>query len=151
MGIDSNDHDFFYEKIDPGTVVFDVGANKGQLTLHFAHIVGKSGKVIAIEPVEELTELIRQNARLNDLSNVEVVGAAASSKAGEAEFEYPGDQSTQGMLKHTEPEYVLQEADTISVRTIPLDNVAQKRDIWPDMIKADVEGGRELFLREQNR
>lgn len=146
LGIDENSQKFFFESVSEGAVVFDVGANKGQLTLPFAHIVGENGKVVAIEPVEELAELIRRNTKLNDLNNVEVVEAAASSQKGTAEFEYPGEQSTQGMLSGTEPTYVLPEAKTISVHTMTLDEIAKARSLWPDMIKVDVEGGARLVF-----
>jgi len=132
---------FLLEKISDGEVVFDVGGNQGQLTLLFAHAVGKEGTVVAFEPIGELAEKIRQNVSLNNLGNVEVVAAAAAGQAGHAEFRYSEDHATQGMLQDTEPTYSLSEAKTVRVQTVTLDEIAQREGLWPDVMKVDVEGG----------
>lgn len=132
---------FLLQKISDGEVVFDVGANQGQLTLLFAHAVGKDETVVSLEPIEELAEKIRQNASLNNLGNVEVVAAAAAAQAGHAEFRYSEDHATQGMLQDTEPTYFLSDAKTVRVHTLTLDEIAQEKGIWPDVMKVDVEGG----------
>ena len=51
--------------IRPGWVVFDIGANIGAHTLHFARLVGPSGKVYAFEPTDYACEKIRVNLALN--------------------------------------------------------------------------------------
>ncbi|MFB6224969.1 MAG: FkbM family methyltransferase [Candidatus Paceibacteria bacterium] len=147
LGADANDQEFLSEEVSEGSVVFDIGANRGQLTLLFAHVVGKDGRVIAFEPVEELAERIHRNAKLNALRNVDIVTAAASFREGKAEFDYSTEHSTQGMLKETEPTYTLSETETVTVQTTPLDEVARERKAWPDMIKIDVEGGAGAVLK----
>src|SRR5437764_10258809 len=39
-----------------GITVYDIGANRGQMTLWFAKMVGEGGTVAAFEPVPELFE-----------------------------------------------------------------------------------------------
>jgi FkbM family methyltransferase len=141
FGADANDQKFLFGKANEGSVIFDVGANRGQLTLLFACAVGSDGRVIAAEPVEELANRVERNAKLNNLRNVEVVTAAASSEEGTAKFDYSTDHSTQGMLTEKEPTYSLSEAETITVQTIPLDKIAREKGAWPDLMKVDVEGG----------
>ncbi len=55
-----------YRKIlSPGNVVFDIGANIGAHTLHFAQLVGPTGRVYAFEPTDYAAAKIRENLALN--------------------------------------------------------------------------------------
>lgn len=51
--------------IRPGDTVFDIGANIGAHTLHFARIVGKAGRVFAFEPTDYAAAKLRANLALN--------------------------------------------------------------------------------------
>lgn len=51
--------------INPGDVVFDIGANIGAHTLGMARSVGPSGKVYAFEPADFAFAKLRQNFSLN--------------------------------------------------------------------------------------
>ena len=73
--------------IKPGETFIDVGANEGLYTLLAAARVGKSGKVIAIEPSpRELNRLRANIARNSFKSRVAVIDQALSNEAGWAEF-----------------------------------------------------------------
>lgn len=142
---------FLTERIAPGSTVFDVGANRGQFALFFGEMVGEEGQVVSFEPVEELADLVRRNAELNNLSNIDVITAAAAEGAGTAEFEYSEARSTQGMLGDTEPKYTLSNAQCIEVRTVSLDDIAGEMGLWPDVIKIDVEGGARVVFEGAQR
>ena len=59
--------------IRPGDTVFDIGANIGAHTLHFARLAGPSGRVFAFEPTDYATAKLRSNLALNpDLVGVKV-------------------------------------------------------------------------------
>ncbi|HEY4595480.1 MAG TPA: hypothetical protein VIJ02_03700, partial [Thermoanaerobaculia bacterium] len=51
---------FFQEQVEPGMVVFDVGANLGFYTLLLADRVGPQGRVHAFEPDPLSCELLRR-------------------------------------------------------------------------------------------
>jgi FkbM family methyltransferase len=51
--------------IHPGDVVLDIGANVGAHALHFAKLVGATGKVIAFEPTQYAFGKLKNNAQLN--------------------------------------------------------------------------------------
>ncbi|MBI2813951.1 MAG: FkbM family methyltransferase [Opitutae bacterium] len=51
--------------IRPGAVVFDIGANIGAHTLHFARLAGPTGRVFAFEPTEFACAKLRANLALN--------------------------------------------------------------------------------------
>lgn len=55
----------YSRRIRQGDVVFDVGANIGAHTLHFARLVGPSGRVYAFEPTDYAVAKLRANLRLN--------------------------------------------------------------------------------------
>lgn len=55
-----------YEKvIRPGAVIFDIGANIGAHTLHFARLAGPTGRVVAFEPTDYACTKLRANLALN--------------------------------------------------------------------------------------
>jgi FkbM family methyltransferase len=51
--------------IRPGDTVFDIGANIGAHTLHFARLVGPAGRVFAFEPTDFAVAKLRRNLALN--------------------------------------------------------------------------------------
>jgi FkbM family methyltransferase len=51
--------------IQPGNIVFDIGANIGAHTLHFSRLVGPAGKVYAFEPTDYAFSKLRANLALN--------------------------------------------------------------------------------------
>ncbi len=53
-----------------GDVVLDIGANIGYYVLLEYQLIGKSGRIYAIEPVYNNFELLQKNLRLNNLKNV---------------------------------------------------------------------------------
>jgi FkbM family methyltransferase len=73
--------------VKPGSVMWDVGANVGFLTLIAARLVGPNGQVVAFEPLPSNCEAIRRNLALNQMGNVEVVGVALSDEIGSAKLD----------------------------------------------------------------
>lgn len=69
-------------KVKEGDVVIDVGANVGYYSLRLASKVGKNGKVIAIEADPKSCEILKENCKLNKISNVKVYNYAANEKKG---------------------------------------------------------------------
>lgn len=67
-----------------GDVVIDGGANQGIFTTAFGNYVGRSGRVLAFEPMSYAVERIRQNCALNDLDNVTVFEKGLSDTPGSA-------------------------------------------------------------------
>lgn len=70
-------------QVRPGDVVLDAGANIGALTVYLGRQVGSTGRVIAIEMMEETAARLRRNLALNDMTWVTVVEAALAAKEGE--------------------------------------------------------------------
>jgi len=57
----------------PGDIVAEMGAYQGFFSLKLAEQVGPTGRVIAIEPMPDNTDLLRANATVNSLDQITVV------------------------------------------------------------------------------
>lgn len=141
---------YFGPHISPGMTVFDVGANKGQMMLLFAKLVGPRGRVVSLEPAPVEYRCLERNIQLNALEHVTAVHAAASDARGEMVFMYDAANPTQGKLRDVEPTYSLTGAQPVSVPTQPLDDLLGRG--WrPHLIKIDVEGAGLRVLRGARR
>ena len=66
--------------INPGDVVFDIGANIGCFSIPFSHKVGSKGRVLSFEPQKFICKLLRKNARDNNLKNIKIFNQAIGRK-----------------------------------------------------------------------
>jgi FkbM family methyltransferase len=146
MGTDASAPRFFSRVITPGMTIFDVGANKGQMALLFAALVGSEGRVIAIEPAPLEFASLERNLQLNGLSNVTALQMAASEHSGDIQFFYSPENPTQGKLSGVEPSYRTDGSETLNVRARSLDSLADEYGS-PDVVKIDVEGAAGAALR----
>jgi FkbM family methyltransferase len=125
----------FEEKVQPGSVVFDIGANVGFYTLLASVLVGPSGKVFAFEPHPQNLEYLRAHLNLNAVSNVAVMEKAVSDRDGVAFF------AGSGSTGHLAAE------GTLRVETVSLDFIIRQRALPPPTYaKIDVEGAESLVL-----
>src|SRR2546428_3303981 len=60
-------------KFKEGDVVADIGAGSGYLTFRMAKLVGKTGKVYAVDIQPEMLDLIRKRMKDRNVANVEPV------------------------------------------------------------------------------
>ena len=115
----------------PGSVVFDVGAHAGFVTLCAAQIVDGGGRVVAFEPLPANLENLRRHVELNGLKNVDVLPFALATGSGTARFDAGNDLSTGHLAEN----------GTVEVETASLDGLLASGDVPPpDVVKIDVEG-----------
>ena len=65
------------ERLRPGDVFVDVGANIGYFSLLASKLVGRDGRVVAIEALPATFSVLQQNIAANDSRNVRAVNVAA--------------------------------------------------------------------------
>jgi FkbM family methyltransferase len=83
---------FYLEYLREGMTVFDVGANVGELTLHFSRSVGPSGAVHAFEPTGRGFERLETICRAASLRNVRLNRLALAESEGSVSLHvYDGD------------------------------------------------------------
>lgn len=138
--------DLLAAQIEPGSVVWDVGANIGFYTLIASRLVGDAGRVVAFEPLPANCAAIRQNLALNGITNVEIVDIALGDQVGSATLNVYG---TSTLAKLDDPEQAAPGRtlrDQIEVPVSTLD--AQLRSFpAPALVKMDIEGTEAAALR----
>lgn len=73
-------------KLRTGATVFDLGAHQGVVALMLAKRVGRSGRVVAVEGMQHNADVARQNADLNDASEIIVRHAVIGDQVGQVRF-----------------------------------------------------------------
>lgn len=119
-------------------VFCDVGANVGVYTL----VASETGRpVVAIEAHPGTFKLLSHNVELNRRDNVKLVQVAASSHEQTVSF-------TDGQM--LELNRVVSNGDsegpTLNVPSKTLDSLCEQFDLWPTVVKIDVEGYEESVL-----
>jgi FkbM family methyltransferase len=69
--------------LEPGSVLFDVGAHAGFLTILGCRLVGPTGCVHAFEPIAANVNVLRSNLARNGFSNATVHQVALTDQTGE--------------------------------------------------------------------
>ncbi len=123
-------------EIKKGMVVFDLGANIGYYTLIAASIVGKSGKVYAVEPYPPNFELLKRNVVLNKYNDiVETEQIAIFNENGTLKL-YLGKTNNQHSL--IDYSFKWGEHGYIEVKTVAIDEFLKNKEL--DFLRMDVEG-----------
>jgi FkbM family methyltransferase len=131
--------------LQPGMTAVDVGANWGYFTLLCAHLVGASGRVIALEPHPRLSAMLEDNVSINLLMQVEVLTLAAGADSGARAFvDFDAAAGNWGLSRAAQhAETADFECESIGIDAL-LD--ARRRD-RVDLIKIDIEGGEADAIR----
>lgn len=130
---------YLRERVQPGAVCLDVGANVGVYVLQFAHWAGPTGSVVAFEPNPVARTVLQKHVEMNELtSQVKIVASAIGASCGEAEL-YAADAD--GMSRLGEPnEAIAERTSKIIVPLTTLDAYCEAEDLKPDWLFIDIEG-----------
>jgi FkbM family methyltransferase len=79
--------DILEKYIPQGTVAVDVGANVGVHSLVLSRCVGDTGRVIAFEALNSIHDRLKENIRLNGLTNIETRPVGISDRKGTFRFD----------------------------------------------------------------
>jgi FkbM family methyltransferase len=139
------------ERLRPGMVFYDLGANVGLFSLLAARLVGTNGKVFSFEPDPETAGRLRRHVARNGFENIEIVEAGVWSSSGQMNFAAADSSSPdRGVGKFVASSSSISGTPT---RCVSLDDFVQTAPP-PDAIKCDVEGaevevfrGAETLLR----
>jgi len=133
--------------IQPGMVVYDVGANIGYISLLLARRVGPGGQVYAFEALPANQARLRANLALGDPEGrVTLVPAAVVETSRPVKFligPSGGMGKAEGSAGRDEYGY----PETVEVEGLSLDDfVYQSGNSPPQAVKLDIEGGEVLAL-----
>jgi FkbM family methyltransferase len=137
----------------PGDVFLDVGANVGWYSLNVGRAVGPAGLVLAVEPDQDNFAVLKENIRLNHLSNVIALNFAAWDRDGELDLilaeTCTGHTVKREWASSARPwSWFSERPVTVKVPARRLDDVLQKQNLTRiDWVKIDVEGAEVEVLR----
>jgi FkbM family methyltransferase len=130
---------YLRERVQPGSVCLNIGANAGLYTLCLAQWTGPQGKVFAFEPNPAARRLLASNIARNQCGRqIEVVAEAVSSSVGESDFFASGAEGY-SRLGSPNPDSPAK-ARKLRIATTTIDAFCSARSIAPDWIVMDVEG-----------
>lgn len=120
--------------VKEGDTVVDVGANIGLLTLPAARRVGATGKVVAVEPVPRLVNVLQRSMHINGMADrVMIETCAAAAGNGTAQIHVGKVLGYSSLLP------VEVEVDAVDVRLCPLDELVSA-EANVSLVKIDTEG-----------
>ena len=125
-----------------GQTVYDVGGYEGVFTLFFSKSVGPAGRVFTFEPNPANCQRIRDNIRLNRLTNVQLLQLGLGSGKGKGKLVFWPDEPARGTLNASYQKSLRQKKDTacIEIEIESLDGLLSSNPLPPpDFVKIDVE------------
>lgn len=133
-------HYFVRNLIKPGQTVIDIGGNLGYFTKIFAQLVGKTGKVFTVEPIELYRSVLEKN--IVDVKNVTLLPYALGEIDGTITMGNPtNDKHRHGLMRVLKKEETTTLSDgekyEVDMRN-PLHLFEKLGKI--DYIKCDIEG-----------
>jgi FkbM family methyltransferase len=138
--------------VEPGWVIYDIGANIGYITLLLCKLLKAQGHVIAFEALPANVERLNKNLKMNpDISLVaEVIPAAVTNLQGTVRF-LVSDSIATGKAEGSAGRQGKYHSH-IDVDGITIDHfVYEQGHPIPQMIKMDIEGGEGLALSGMKR
>lgn len=123
-------------KLKEGDVVYDIGAHVGLYSIFIAKVVGKNGKVYSFEPEKQNNIHIRENIKINNLNNIEVINRALSDHSGDGKL-FMGEETSNSSLNNPADSQAKYEI----VKIVIGDEIVSENNFpIPKLVKIDVEG-----------
>jgi FkbM family methyltransferase len=144
-GFENNEVQFILNTLEEKDIFFDIGANGGFFTVMAAKKVGSDGHVYAFEPSERERNILNENIKLNNLSNVTVINTAVGDKNKLVEFILAKDGALNSLFKNKHPTQIVDSSTHVEMITI--DSFVASSNISDiKLIKIDVEGAEKMVF-----
>ena len=147
---DAKQIQFFVDRVQPGNLVFDIGAHYGEYAVLLAALVGAQGRVVSFEPDEAARPMLHANVRLNGFEQRVQVEELAVFDSNSTRQLFARHGNAQSSLARTGLGGAPTDADVehYAITTTTLDDyVLDARLSAPDYIKLDIEGAEINALR----
>lgn len=126
--------------IEPGSVVYDIGANVGVYAARMARLAGPEGRVVCVEANPLCVQFLRTNLMLTSTDNFDILPVAVLDRNGETRFALNYGNSNLG-LSEVSHHYGVKAGHEIVVPCYRLDYLIEKFHLRPPaVIKMDIEG-----------
>ncbi len=118
-----------YWRPEENSIIIDAGAFYGMFSIYCSKRMKNTGKIYAFEPEPENLEILRQNIKINNCKNIEIIEKALWNKITKLKF------SDKVITDNSEAK------KTTIVQTTTIDNFVEKENLKQlNMIKMDIEG-----------
>jgi FkbM family methyltransferase len=131
------------QRLRPGMIFYDLGANIGLFSLLAARAVGPEGRVFSFEPDPKVAARLRRNVARNGFSKVTICEMGVWSSSGEMSFVAADAASPD---RGTGRFIMGNSGDSAPLQCVALDEFVADHPA-PDAIKCDVEGAELEVLR----
>jgi FkbM family methyltransferase len=140
-----------HDYLQPGMVVYDIGANIGYISLMFARLIDESGRLYAFEALPANIQRLNQNIALNGFEQrITIIHKAVVDVTKPVKFLIHSSgamgkaEGSAGRNEHYN--------QNVLVKGISLDDfIFNKGNTKPDLIKMDIEGGEVLAMKGLSR
>ena len=119
--------------------ILDVGGFIGDSVLMLSPLTNK--KIYSFEAIKENFDLMQKTIELNSIKNAVPVHVAVGDKPGEIEIRFNGSASSQNDIMVKNPKYIEK------CQVIKMDDYVREHNINVGLIKVDIEGAEQSFLR----
>lgn len=142
----------FYNLVNEGITVVDIGAYVGYYTVLASKLVGEKGRVLAFEPAPDSFLQLKKTIEANRFENVTLYQVAVSDKIGKTNLRLSSCPSTHAITDATDGFFIgnyKQTGETIEVEVMPLDKIIDENVLPYDslIVKIDVEGAELKVLK----
>lgn len=128
------------QRVNAGWVVYDLGANLGYYSVHFARAVGDQGHVYSVEANPMCIYFLQTNLAFNHLQNCTILPVAVSQDEDQLLFTLNYASSGLGVTQASHF-YSSKLGHEVFVRSMSLDALVSRHHLLPpNLIKIDVEG-----------
>ena len=153
---DKEEINYILENLEVGDVAFDIGAHKGAYTYWMHKSVGKSGKIVSIDPQPILFKYLKKMIAIFAYENVTLMDCAVSDKDTEGVITVPGKPGNISQGARIDDQKIIQDKHkhdlyTINVKIRSIDSIIAETGLKPNIIKIDVEGHEFSVLKGMTR
>ncbi len=148
--LESSVQEAMVRHLEPGAVMYDIGANIGFFSLLGARLTGpEPGHVYAFEPAPVNAEAIRVNAERNEFRNITVIAKAVGERSGRVRLQLVDDAAWSKLEAYGA--HPLTE-DILEVEQVAIDELLDAGEVRPPgLVKIDVEGAELAVLEGMRR
>jgi FkbM family methyltransferase len=144
--VDPNEIKYISKNLNEGSIAVDIGAHKGGYLYWMKKSVKENGKVYAFEPQVRLYDYLKNISAIVKYKNVTIENLGISSKEGEASIFIP--VTKKGVSPGARIDHFNNGTKCVEskIQITTLDKYFFDRQIFPDLIKIDVEGHEKQVL-----
>jgi FkbM family methyltransferase len=133
--------EIFFKELKNGMTCLDIGSNIGYFALLERQLVGNSGKVICIEPSSKIFEILEQNIKLQNVSNIEFFNFACGNDDAIKKFSTNISSNQSGIIDKSSLFFNSSSIEIDDIKVKKIDTFFEEQQFPKlDFVRFDTEG-----------